>query len=435
MLLLTVFTTSSILAMGHTFSDIGDDHRSKVEIEYLANEEIINGFPDGTFRPSENITRGQVALIIARSLDLIELDGTLLSHNVGSGFPDVAESTLFYNAVIALQGEGIIQGYPDGTYRPNQFITRGEIANILAAAFDIEKTSHEYTFEDQHPAFNDAIQALYDQGFAFGISEKMFGTSQNLTREHFALFTYRILTSMDPITVDALAFNEAGDQFDITFSGLPAGLEASDVADLDQDDIVSLLTDLDLLDTVLIELNDEDVTSIVLPLLNLSTGADPLDGLTLTVDHANLNDLEATKAGDEVTLTIGDASDTYTILPDPITVDALAFNEAGDQFDITFSGLPAGLEASDVADLDQDDIVSLLTDLDLLDTVLIELNDEDVTSIVLPLLNLSTGADPLDGLTLTVDHANLNDLEATKAGDEVTLTIGGASDTYTILGH
>ena len=424
-LLLSVFTVTSVLSAGHSFSDVNDQTRAKEEIEYLVNEGVINGYRDGTFRPDINISRGQVALIIARSLGLIELDGTIVSDNLGSGFTDVSESSTFYPALITLQGEGIIRGYTGGQFRPDQSITRGEIAIILANAYGLERSSETLSFSDQNPTFNDAIQALYDNGITDGMTETTFGTSANLTRGDFSIFVFRVLTMPDPITVESLEFNEAGDQFDITFSGLPDG---ADPANLDQDEIVALLDALDLLDTVLIELNGDDVTDVVLPDLNLSTGSDPLDGLTLTVDHANLNDLDATEAGDEVTLTIGDASDTYTILPDPITVESIAFNEAGDQFDITFSGLPDG---ADPANLDQDEIVALLDALDLLDTVLIELNGDDVTDVVLPDLNLSTGSDPLDGLTLTVDHANLNDLDL-DPGDEVTLTIGGASDTYTI---
>ena len=272
--LMTALATTNVFAQGHGFSDVPNNHPAATEIAFLAEEGVVNGYPDGTFRPDAPILRGQVALIMARSLGLIELDGTIITDTVGPGFDDVAETSLFYPALVTLQGAGIVNGYPDGTFRPNENVTRGEIANILAGAYNIERTSTELTFTDQHPAFNDAVQALLDQGISNGTSETTFGTRDTLTRSHFAIFTFRAMALHDdePGLVESIVFNEDGDQFDINFTSLPDG---ATVANLDQDEIVALLGALDLADTLLIELNDADVTTTVLPLLDLSTGDDP----------------------------------------------------------------------------------------------------------------------------------------------------------------
>ncbi|WP_232970496.1 S-layer homology domain-containing protein [Salisediminibacterium selenitireducens] len=359
---------------------------------------------------------------MARSLGLMNVSG----HHGETGFNDIPPTSRYFEATNALKNEGIIEGFSDGSFRPDHPITRGEMANIIVEAYDLQRTSETFSFSDQGVSTRDAVQTLYDEGITEGVSETMFGTFSNLKRSDFAIFVFRAMQE-DPITVESIVFNEAGDQFAITFSDLPAGAE---VANLDQAGILSVLEALDLLDTVMIEFNGADITAAALEILDLSTGSDPLDGLTLTVDHVNLNDLPDAAEGDEVTLTIGGTSGVYTILPDPITVESIVFNEAGDQFAITFSDLPAGAE---VANLDQAGILSVLEALDLLDTVMIEFNGADITAAALEILDLSTGSDPLDGLTLTVDHVNLNDLPDAAEGDEVTLTIGGTSGVYTIL--
>ncbi|ADH98464.1 S-layer domain protein [[Bacillus] selenitireducens MLS10] len=418
-----IFTSAmGVSAMNLHFSDVGETHRASEEINTLRELGYIEGFSDGSFRPDHNITRGQVALIMARSLGLMNVSG----HHGETGFNDIPPTSRYFEATNALKNEGIIEGFSDGSFRPDHPITRGEMANIIVEAYDLQRTSETFSFSDQGVSTRDAVQTLYDEGITEGVSETMFGTFSNLKRSDFAIFVFRAMQE-DPITVESIVFNEAGDQFAITFSDLPAGAE---VANLDQAGILSVLEALDLLDTVMIEFNGADITAAALEILDLSTGSDPLDGLTLTVDHVNLNDLPDAAEGDEVTLTIGGTSGVYTILPDPITVESIVFNEAGDQFAITFSDLPAGAE---VANLDQAGILSVLEALDLLDTVMIEFNGADITAAALEILDLSTGSDPLDGLTLTVDHVNLNDLPDAAEGDEVTLTIGGTSGVYTIL--
>ena len=109
------------------FDDIvGNTHESNISI--VAQAEIALGKGDGTFAPGDDVTRGQLATFIGRTLGLDEVVGTV--------FPDTAGSVHegFINAVAAL---GIVNGRSDGTFAPNDPVTRGQAAAMLARALDL----------------------------------------------------------------------------------------------------------------------------------------------------------------------------------------------------------------------------------------------------------------------------------------------------------
>ena len=89
----------------------------------------IAGYEDGTVRPNNNITRAEVATIFFR-LFTDEYRETYWSTN--NPFSDVAYTAWYNNAVSTTSNAGIIAGYPDGTFQPNNYITRAEFATIAA---------------------------------------------------------------------------------------------------------------------------------------------------------------------------------------------------------------------------------------------------------------------------------------------------------------
>lgn len=111
-----------------TFLDLAADAPHAEAIAALAEAGMITGFPDGTVRPREPVTRGQLALMLAR---LLALD------TAGDApFGDIAGGTGVSGAVAALVEAGIVHGFADGTYRPGASVTRAEAASLLARALD-----------------------------------------------------------------------------------------------------------------------------------------------------------------------------------------------------------------------------------------------------------------------------------------------------------
>ncbi|HHY46732.1 MAG TPA: S-layer homology domain-containing protein [Firmicutes bacterium] len=98
-------------------------------IEALSSEGIIGGYPDGTFKPEASISRAEFAKIVARSF-AIRPSGV-------PRFKDVRSDNWARGYIAAVDDKGIMSGYPDGTFRPSQGITRAEVATALVRALGL----------------------------------------------------------------------------------------------------------------------------------------------------------------------------------------------------------------------------------------------------------------------------------------------------------
>ena len=123
----------------------------------LSSMKIINGYEDGRFGPEDQITRGQAAAIVNRVLNK-ESQNT----NV---FKDVPAGSRFAKDIAAIKEQGIIQGFDDGTFRPNDYMTRAEMAVIVGRAFNLQDTKMSMAssnYSDIDPSYwaHDAIVTL-----------------------------------------------------------------------------------------------------------------------------------------------------------------------------------------------------------------------------------------------------------------------------------
>ncbi|PYF07572.1 S-layer homology domain-containing protein [Ureibacillus chungkukjangi] len=150
----------------------------------LAERGIVKGYNGtGTYGPENNITRGQVAVILANALGL-DTDNV-----TDPGFKDVPKSHDYYGAIAALANAGHISGYEDKTYKPGEKINRYHMALILASAFNLKaKNVESLPFIDVMDVYKDKIAALYDNGVTAGKTATTFGGNQKVTRGQMALF-------------------------------------------------------------------------------------------------------------------------------------------------------------------------------------------------------------------------------------------------------
>ncbi len=114
-----------VTATGNVFSDVPVERWSMPEIEYLAHYEIIQGYPDGTYQPEQNLTRAEFAALVRR---FAQLDVPKEAETV---FPDVSDKLWAYEDILAIYEAGLIDGYEDGTFRPENEITRAEVMTII----------------------------------------------------------------------------------------------------------------------------------------------------------------------------------------------------------------------------------------------------------------------------------------------------------------
>lgn len=118
-------------------------HWAQANVERALNSGIITGFPDGTFRPRETVTRSQFAVMLLNAAKS-EAEGTELNFTDAAIIGDWART-----AVAQAAQAGWINGYEDGTFRPNAGVTRVEMAVMTARALNVSGEGiHESSFAD-----------------------------------------------------------------------------------------------------------------------------------------------------------------------------------------------------------------------------------------------------------------------------------------------
>ena len=160
----------------------------------------VSGYPDGNVRPDANITRAEVAMIFYRLLN----DQTRNDYNqTSASFTDVAHGSWFESAVATLAKLGIISGYPDGSFKPNANITRAEFATI-ASRFD-KLAEGGKTFTDvanTHWAYK-FISSASAKGWINGYEDGTFRPDRAITRAETMTLVNRVL-GRDTIKLDSL---------------------------------------------------------------------------------------------------------------------------------------------------------------------------------------------------------------------------------------
>lgn len=134
------------------FSDVASDFWAAPFISELVRRDILEGFPDGTFRPNQPVTRAEFATLVQKAFDQ---PARLQSRQ----FSDLAPDFWANDAIDDAVKMGFLKGYPNNTFQPNQFIPKVEILTALAnglalpAPLDPVNTLSLYQDADQIPAY------------------------------------------------------------------------------------------------------------------------------------------------------------------------------------------------------------------------------------------------------------------------------------------
>jgi hypothetical protein len=157
----------------------------------------------GYARPESPITRAEVASIFFRLLT-DEMRETYLTSE--SSFSDVHKGEWYNTMVDTLAEMGIINGYPDGTFRPNAYITRAEFAAIAARFDSTDITGKTATFSDIATSWaKDEIVRTTVLGWTNGYPDGTFRPQNNITRAEVATLVNRVLQRVPGKTEDLLA--------------------------------------------------------------------------------------------------------------------------------------------------------------------------------------------------------------------------------------
>jgi competence protein ComEC len=170
-----------------TFSDVGQTYRFANEIVFLTEKGIITGFPDDSFRPSNTVTRAQAAIMIGRA---VGLNG----DQRDTDFHDVDSSVIASGYIDSAVSKGIITGFNDNTYRPNEPVTRGQMAIFLSRAFNLSEEAN-VSFSDVSASMSAYIhiKRILAEGITFGYPNGTFKPNNPLSRGDFSAFMARAI--------------------------------------------------------------------------------------------------------------------------------------------------------------------------------------------------------------------------------------------------
>lgn len=148
------------------------------------------GYPDMTFQPEGNMTRAEATAMFARLLK--DYPDGYRTYNIN--FPDVKEGDWYYEAIGFMVEKNIIEGYEDGTFKPNSPISRAEFAT-MASRFDKLSSSNSQRFSDvleSHWAYK-FIDSAATKGWVGGYPDGTFEPDKNITRAEVVTITNRML--------------------------------------------------------------------------------------------------------------------------------------------------------------------------------------------------------------------------------------------------
>ncbi|PKM82225.1 MAG: hypothetical protein CVU89_06170 [Firmicutes bacterium HGW-Firmicutes-14] len=172
------------------FIDVPTTHWGYADIQFMVEKGIISGMGDGKFAPNNPARRSEVAVMLVKALNLP-------INDVTADFTDVPVNHWAYAHIAAAQKAGIISGFPGGEFKPNDNVTRAQMAAMLARAYAFERNGLNLDFKDVAKDYwaYEAIGTLADNGISRGFEDGTFRPATLVRRAEVAVL---LAKAMDP---------------------------------------------------------------------------------------------------------------------------------------------------------------------------------------------------------------------------------------------
>ncbi|MFB3879931.1 MAG: S-layer homology domain-containing protein [Armatimonadota bacterium] len=130
---------SNVPAPSHNpgFTDVTTGHWAYKYIVYAVDQNVVQGYQEGDYRPSVPVDRGQMAVFVARAMVAPGGDAAVPDPPPSPTFPDVPSSYWSYKHIEYCVAEGVVRGFEDGYYHPADIVTRAQMAVYICNAFEL----------------------------------------------------------------------------------------------------------------------------------------------------------------------------------------------------------------------------------------------------------------------------------------------------------
>ncbi len=169
----------------------------------------LRGYTDGCFRPKKEITRAEAAVIVAKFAK-----ASSVSNNNNFSFPDVANNHWAKDSIELVAKLGLFKGYPDGNFRPDDTIKRGEFATVIYKMLDLKASSslsNNFTDVNNHWAKNYILE-LANLKYINGYSDKTFKPEDKIKRDECVVLVNRAL-KRGPLNGATLNFTDVPENY------------------------------------------------------------------------------------------------------------------------------------------------------------------------------------------------------------------------------
>ena len=188
-------TFEKIAETAHPFTDVSGSHWAAKAIDYVYEKGLMTGVSTTEFEPNGTLSRAMLVTVLYRMAGEPETSGE-------NPFSDVTENAWYTKAVLWANGQGIVSGYGDGSFGPDDAITREQLAAIFYRHADLPKVSgtelDEFTDAAAISEYaQNAMLWAVQQGIVTGKSDGMIDPMGNATRAEAATIIYRYLEKVE----------------------------------------------------------------------------------------------------------------------------------------------------------------------------------------------------------------------------------------------
>jgi len=169
----------------------------------------LSGYTDGCFRPQKEITRAEAAVIVAKFVN-----ASSAANKANISFPDVPNSHWAKESIELVAKVGLFKGYPDGNFRPDDTIKRGEFATVIYKLLDLKPSSgltNNFTDIDNHWA-KSYILELANLKYISGYTDRTFRPENKIKRDECVVMVNRAL-NRGPLNGAKLNFSDVPENY------------------------------------------------------------------------------------------------------------------------------------------------------------------------------------------------------------------------------